>query len=55
MLVARTTPPTSTPAPRNRGEALATLLATVAQRRAEFDANQQLSDDVVALLKDCGV
>jgi len=55
MLVARTTPPISTPAPRNRSEALATLLATVAQRRAEFDANQQLSDDVVALLKDCGV
>jgi alkylation response protein AidB-like acyl-CoA dehydrogenase len=62
-------PPSSTPAqPGNstglppsksalpdRREALATLLAAVAQRRAEFDAQQQISDDVVELMKDCGV
>jgi alkylation response protein AidB-like acyl-CoA dehydrogenase len=47
--------PTSPPALPNRREALATLLAAVAQRRAEFDAQQQISADVVQLMKDCGV
>ncbi|MEA3150683.1 MAG: indole-3-acetate monooxygenase [Gammaproteobacteria bacterium] len=41
--------------PLNAGGALATLLAAVKERRAEFEANQQISDDVVALMKEAGV
>lgn len=31
------------------------MLAAVKQRRAEFDANQQISDDVIDMMKACGV
>jgi indole-3-acetate monooxygenase len=38
-----------------RLDALARLLTAVKARRAEFDAHQQISDDVVAMLKAAGV
>ena len=38
-----------------RAAALAELLTAVAQRRDEFSANQQISDDVVDLMKAAGV
>jgi alkylation response protein AidB-like acyl-CoA dehydrogenase len=37
------------------GAALATLLAAVSERHAEFDAKQQISDDVVEMMKRAGV
>jgi alkylation response protein AidB-like acyl-CoA dehydrogenase len=53
------TPATSsTPAPFSpaaRAAALGRLLTTVVERRDEFTANQQLSDDVVDLMKAAGV
>jgi alkylation response protein AidB-like acyl-CoA dehydrogenase len=48
----------STPAPFSpaaRAAALSRLLTTVVERRDEFTANQQLSDDVVDLMKAAGV
>jgi alkylation response protein AidB-like acyl-CoA dehydrogenase len=38
-----------------RAVALAALLAAITARRAEFDANQQISDDVVEMMKAAGV
>jgi alkylation response protein AidB-like acyl-CoA dehydrogenase len=39
----------------NAAAALTTLLAAVRERRAEFTAQQQLSDDIVAMMKAAGV
>jgi alkylation response protein AidB-like acyl-CoA dehydrogenase len=48
--------PTPAPfSPAARDAALSRLLTTVVERRAEFTANQQLSDDVVDLMKAAGV
>jgi alkylation response protein AidB-like acyl-CoA dehydrogenase len=52
------TVPAPVPAPFSpaaRSAALSRLLTTVVERRAEFTANQQLSDDVVDLMKAAGV
>jgi indole-3-acetate monooxygenase len=53
MHVAR--PASSDLPPAARAEALAALLTAVRLRRAEFETNQQISDDVVALMKSAGV
>jgi hypothetical protein len=50
--------PASPPAPFSpaaRRAALERLLTTVVECRDEFTANQQLSDDVVELMKSAGV
>ena len=48
----RTAPP---PASASASDALAQLLTAVKARRSEFDANQQITDDVVAMLRTAGV
>jgi len=53
--IAGVAPAVSAAAPRSRAAALTALLAAVRERHGEFTAQQQISDDVIALMKEAGV